>query len=85
MHLLLVSFQRLVFNLDASSIDLGHAESSRGSEIAKEAKDMTANTLPQQILQLIPSNPFLDFTGQRTTSTIAVVIFAAFVGFAFYV
>ncbi|GEQ06511.1 L-cystine transporter [Staphylococcus gallinarum] len=73
----------LVFNLDASSIDLGHAESSRGSEIAKEAKDMTANTLPQQILQLIPSNPFLDFTGQRTTSTIAVVIFAAFVGFAF--
>ena len=61
--------------MDASSIDLGHAESSRGSEIAKEAKDMTANTLPQQILQLIPSNPFLDFTGQRTTSTIAVVIF----------
>ena len=44
---------------------------------------MTANTLPQQILELLPSNPFLDFTGQRTTSTIAVVIFAAFVGFAF--
>lgn len=73
----------LAFGLDASSIDLGGAESSRGSEIASQAKDMTANTLPQQILQLLPSNPFLDFTGQRTTSTIAVVIFAAFIGFAF--
>ena len=31
----------------------------------------------------LPSNPFLDFTGQRTTSTIAVVIFATFVGFAY--
>ncbi|MFQ3872888.1 L-cystine transporter [Staphylococcus sp. Mo2-1] len=73
----------LVFGLDASSIDLGSAESSRGGELASQAKDMTANTLPQQILELLPSNPFLDFTGQRTTSTIAVVIFVAFIGFAF--
>ncbi|PTI42372.1 L-cystine transporter [Staphylococcus casei] len=73
----------LIFGLDASTIDLGNAESSRGSEIASQAKDMSANTLPQQILELLPSNPFLDFTGQRTTSTIAVVIFAAFIGFAF--
>ena len=73
----------LVFGLDASTIDLGSAESSRGSEIASQAKDMTAQTLPQQIIELLPSNPFLDFTGQRTTSTIAVVIFAVFIGFAF--
>ncbi|PTF17570.1 L-cystine transporter [Staphylococcus devriesei] len=75
-------FYAIVFGLDASSIDLGSAESSRGSEISSKAKDLTANTLPQQILELLPSNPFLDFTGQRTTSTIAVVIFAVFVGFA---
>ncbi|WP_181302105.1 L-cystine transporter [Staphylococcus pasteuri] len=73
----------LLFGLDASSIDLGSAEHSRGSEISKEAKNLTAHTLPQQILELLPSNPFLDFTGQRTTSTIAVVIFASFVGFAY--
>lgn len=73
----------LIFGLDASTIDLGSAESSRGNELASQAKGMTANTLPQQILELLPSNPFLDFTGQRTTSTIAVVIFAAFIGFAF--
>ena len=73
----------MLFGLDASSIDLGSAEHSRGTEISKQAKDLTANTLPQQILELLPSNPFLDFTGQRTTSTIAVVIFATFVGFAY--
>lgn len=73
----------LVFGLDASTINLGNAEQARGSEIAKQAKDLTAHTLPQQILELLPKNPFLDFTGQRATSTIAVVIFASFTGFAY--
>ncbi|HDP2428910.1 TPA: L-cystine transporter [Staphylococcus aureus] len=73
----------LVFGLDASTINLGNAEQARGSEIAKQAKDLTVHTLPQQILELLPKNPFLDFTGQRATSTIAVVIFASFIGFAY--
>ncbi|HEJ0119633.1 TPA: L-cystine transporter [Staphylococcus aureus] len=73
----------LMFGLDASTINLGNAEQAHGSEIAKQAKDLTAHTLPQQILELLPKNPFLDFTGQRATSTIAVVIFASFIGFAY--
>lgn len=73
----------LMFGLDASTINLGNAEQARGSEIAKQAKDLTAHTLPQQILELLPKNPFLDFTGQRAASTIAVVIFASFIGFAY--
>ncbi|HFF2460806.1 TPA: L-cystine transporter [Staphylococcus aureus] len=73
----------LMFGLDASTINLGNAEQARGSEIAKQAKDLTAHTLPQQILELLPKNPFLDFTGQRATSTIAVVIFVSFIGFAY--
>lgn len=73
----------LMFGLDASTINLGNAEQARGSEIAKQAKDLTAHTLPQQILELLPKNPFLNFTGQRATSTIAVVIFASFIGFAY--
>lgn len=39
--------------------------------------------MPQQILELFPANPFYDLTGARATSTIAVVIFAAFLGFAY--
>ncbi|WP_373319368.1 L-cystine transporter [Staphylococcus americanisciuri] len=73
----------MLFGLDASSIDLGQAENARSSEIAETAKDLTATTLPAQILELLPANPFLDFTGARATSTIAVVIFAAFIGFSY--
>lgn len=40
-------------------------------------------TLPEQIIELLPANPFLDLTGARSTSTIAVVIFAAFLGFSY--
>ena len=43
----------LVFGLDASTINLGNAEQARGSEIAKQAKDLTAHTLPQQIFGII--------------------------------
>ena len=40
-------------------------------------------TLPQQIVELFPANPFYDLTGSRATSTIAVVMFAVFLGFAY--
>lgn len=39
-------------------------------------------TIPQQVLEFIPSNPFEDMTGARRTSTLAVVIFSAFIGVA---
>jgi L-cystine uptake protein TcyP (sodium:dicarboxylate symporter family) len=34
------------------------------------------------LLSFIPANPFLDMTGARKTSTIAVVIFSVFIGIA---
>src|SRR5690606_5353142 len=40
-------------------------------------------TFPQKILELLPANPFLDFTGARPTSTIAVVIFATILGLSY--
>lgn len=71
------------FNLDATSLMGGSAEQARGEEIVAKNEAMTSTTLPQQIIDLIPSNPFLDLTGARPSSTIAVVIFAAFLGFAY--
>lgn len=72
----------LLFNLDASSINLGQAEESRALDIETTASEIEDLTLPEQITELLPANPFLDFTGERPTSTIAVVIFAAFLGYA---
>ncbi|MEC3840424.1 L-cystine transporter [Bacillus amyloliquefaciens] len=73
----------LSFDLKAVHIDQGSTELSRGQELQQKSEDMTAKTLPQQIVELLPANPFLDFTGGRPTSTIGVVIFAAFLGIAF--
>lgn len=42
-----------------------------------------AQTIPQTLLSFIPTNIFADLTGGRSTSTIAVVVFAAIVGVAY--
>jgi uncharacterized protein len=72
-----------LFDLDANQIDSGSVEQSRGLELEDKLTGVKDLTLPQQIVELLPANPFLDFTGARPTSTIAVVIFAAFIGIAF--
>jgi uncharacterized protein len=73
----------LGFGLDGIHLDQGTAEAARNQQLQQAVISVKDATLPQQILQLIPSNPFQDLTGARPTSTIAVVIFAAFVGIAY--
>lgn len=70
-----------IFDLDASQIMQGDSEVARGEEIVQKAENV--KTLPEHILEMFPANPFLDMTGARPTSTIAVVIFAALLGFAY--
>lgn len=72
-----------VFDLEAVQLNQGDAEYTRGNQIEETFNVIEDKTLPQQILDLIPTNPFLDFTGARPTSTISVVIFAAFIGLAY--
>ena len=73
-----------VFNLEAVQIEQGQAEMDRGVQLEEKfGASLEGKTMPQQILEFFPANPFLDLTGARSTSTIAVVIFAAFLGFAF--
>jgi L-cystine uptake protein TcyP (sodium:dicarboxylate symporter family) len=73
----------LIFNLDASSLNLGEAENERALSLESTASEIEDQTLPQQLVSLLPANPFLDFTGDRATSTIAVVLFSIFMGFSF--
>ncbi|WP_037986084.1 L-cystine transporter [Thalassobacillus devorans] len=72
----------LVFDLNAEQIEAGQAEQERGSFMEERLGEIEGMTTPQKILQFIPSNPFQDMTGERATSTIAVVIFSAIVGIA---
>jgi uncharacterized protein len=71
------------FGLEAIQIEQGEAETSRGLALEERSTAMEGQSYPQRILELLPANPFLDFTGERATSTIAVVIFAAFIGVAY--
>jgi uncharacterized protein len=73
----------VAFDLEAVQIEQGDAETARGEQMEGTFEQVKDLTLPQQILSLLPANPFLDFTGARPTSTIAVVIFAAFLGIAY--
>ncbi|GEN53761.1 L-cystine transporter [Halobacillus faecis] len=71
-----------LFDLDASQIEAGQAEESRGLYLEERLTEVQDMSTPQKILEFIPANPFLDMTGDRATSTIAVVIFSAFIGIA---
>lgn len=73
----------LLFGLDASEIVQGEAEAARGASMEERSAGISEKALPDQLIDLLPANPFLDFTGARPTSTIGVVIFAAFLGFAY--
>ena len=71
----------VAFHLDATEIMQGNEEVARGESIVEKSAEVTP--LPDQILAMFPGNPFADLTGARSTSTIGVVIFAAFLGGAY--
>jgi len=72
----------LLFDLNAEQIEAGQAESDRGIMLEETLGDVENQTTPERILNFIPSNIFLDMTGERSTSVIAVVIFSVIVGVA---
>lgn len=72
----------LGFNLTALDIPAGEAEQQRGVILQERLGDVEDMSLPAQLLEFIPTNPFADMTGSRRSSTLAVVIFSAFVGVA---
>lgn len=71
-----------IFGLNASWMHMGAAEVARGVALEQRLNDLESTSLVQRIVTLIPTNPFQDLTGARDTSTIGVVIFAAFLGVA---
>ncbi|MED1797401.1 L-cystine transporter [Brevibacillus porteri] len=73
----------LAFNLDGAQFQQGDAEAARIEQVEQRLGDIQNLSMPAKILELLPANPFLDLTGDRATSTIAVVIFSAIIGVAY--
>ncbi|CAM3393993.1 MULTISPECIES: L-cystine transporter [Saccharibacillus] len=74
----------MAFGLNAEDLlaGQGEAEIARGESLESRLGDVEGVSLPEQILSFIPTNPFADMTGARPSSTLAVVIFSAFIGLA---
>lgn len=72
----------LVFDLNAEEIEVGQAETERAQALEERYAEIEDQTTPQRILNFIPSNIFLDMTGDRPTSVIAVVLFSILIGIA---
>src|SRR5690625_7051730 len=71
-----------VFDLSSDQIEMGQEETERGTELESTLSEVDEQSTPERILSFIPSNIFLDMTGDRQTSVIAVVIFSMIVGIA---
>ncbi len=71
-----------IFDLNADQIEAGQAEAERGAMMETRLGEVEEQSTPQRILNFIPNNIFLDMTGERSTSVIAVVIFSIIVGIA---
>ena len=71
-----------LYHLSAVGLTSTAAEVARGHYLEGKLSTAQQVSLPSMILSFIPENPFLDMTGARQTSTIAVVIFSLFAGVA---
>ncbi|MDC8760543.1 cation:dicarboxylase symporter family transporter [Janthinobacterium sp. hw3] len=69
-----------LFDLSAIGLTSSAAEVARGQYLQGTLASAKAISLPSMLISFIPSNPFLDMTGARKTSTIAVVVFSIFIG-----
>ncbi len=69
-----------LFGLSAVGLVPDAAEAARGVYLQGNQATAQEISLPSMLLSFIPANPFLDMTGARKTSTIAVVVFAIFIG-----
>ncbi len=69
-----------LFGLTAVGLTSSAAEVARGDYLKGSMASASAVSVPGLLLSFIPTNPFLDLTGARNTSTIAVVVFSVFIG-----
>lgn len=69
-----------LFGLSAVGLTASTAEVARGEYLQGNLAAAKEISLPSMLLSFIPANPFLDMTGARKTSTIAVVVFSIFIG-----
>lgn len=71
-----------IFDLSADGLQLGENELKASEKIEERLTEFQAKPIQEQIIEIIPTNPFFSMTGQGGSATLSVVVFAAFIGIA---
>ncbi|MGO1712571.1 MAG: cation:dicarboxylate symporter family transporter, partial [Senegalia sp. (in: firmicutes)] len=71
-----------IFDLSAEGLEVGENESQAADNLENRLGEFTAKPIPEQIVEIIPTNPFYAMTGQGSSATLSVVLFAAFISVA---
>lgn len=70
------------FNLTAKGLYSGEIETQAGESLEESLEEYQSRPIQEQIVEIIPINPFYSMTGQGNSATLSVVVFAAFVAIA---
>ena len=76
------AFTAGAFGLNANGIQAGEAQVKQGQKLDESLTEFKATTVQDQIVEIIPTNPFFSLTGQGSSATLSVVFFAGFLGIA---
>ena len=71
-----------IFKLNAGDLKVGESELSAEKDYQASLTSFQTKPIQQQIVEIIPTNPFYSLTGQGSSPTLSVVFFAALVGIA---
>jgi uncharacterized protein len=71
-----------IFGLNASGLQAGQSELSAEKNMETTLTDFQAKPIQQQIVEIVPTNPFYSMTGQGSSATLSVVFFSAVLGIA---
>lgn len=71
-----------IFDLTAEGLQAGQDEIMAGERLEERLGEFQEQSIPEQIVGIIPTNPFYSMTGQGSSSTLSVVVFAAIIAIA---
>lgn len=71
-----------LFGLTAEGLQVGDAETKRGSSLESTLEEFQSKPVQEQIMEIVPTNPFYAMTGQGSNATLSVVAFAVLLAIA---
>lgn len=71
-----------ILGLSAEGLQMGESELKASENLEIRLADFQSKPIQEQIIEIIPTNPFYSMTGQGSSATLSVVVFAVFIGVA---